>query len=403
MCSFFFLGKLEMKIGSRYSATFWRLCFGSFFFFLSFNLIIPELPDYISSFGGEDYKGMIIGLFALAAGISRPFSGRLVDVAGRKPVMVIGALVCIALGLAYPFVLNVMGFLLLRFVHGFSTGFNPTGSVAYLADIVPADRRGEAMGLLGMMNNLGFSVGPALGSEVAHVMGVDLMFVTSAGFAVIALLLIMSLPETSKEVEKLSVRHLVVKKEDVYEPQVKFPAFIMFLTIFCFGTVLTLVPDHAKNLGLEKQGYFFTVLTFTSVIVRIWSGRISDRKGRRPVMIFGVITLIIATFLLGAANSVPMLFLSAAICGLATGANSPTLFAWAIDRAKEGKTGRAMATLFIALELGIVAGSFIPALVYDNQAASLPFAFWIGTVMAVVALVALLLSQQAKDSYLKSF
>lgn len=390
-----------MQIKSRYSASFWRLCFGSFFFFLSFNLIIPELPDYITSFGGEDYKGMIIGLFALAAGLSRPFSGRLVDVAGRKPVMVIGALVCVALGLAYPFVLNVLGFLLLRFVHGFSTGFNPTGSVSYLADIIPPDRRGEAMGILGMMNNLGFSVGPALGSEVAHVMGVNLMFIVSAGFAIIALFFIISLPETAKDTEKLNVRHLIIKRSDIYEPQVRFPAFIMFLTIFCFGTILTLIPDHAKNLGLEKQGYFFTVLTFTSVVVRIWSGRISDRKGRRPVMIFGVITLIVGTFLVGAAGSVAMLFVAAAIYGLATGANSPTLFAWTIDRAQDGKTGRAMATLFIALELGIVGGAFIPALIYNNRVEMLPYAFWLGTLMAIIALISLLSSRQAKEGYLK--
>lgn len=379
-----------VKINSTvYDSRFWKLCFSSFFFFLSFNLIIPELPAYISSFGGEDYKGMVIGLFALAAGISRPFSGKLVDTAGRRPVMVIGVLVCIALGALYPFVLNVWGFLFLRFVHGFSAGFNPTGTVAYLADSIPSDRRGEAMGILGMMNNLGVSIGPALGSELAAARGTSFMFIVSSAVAVIALMLVFSIPETrvSEVRGKASLR---IRKEDLYDPAVRFPALIMMLTVFAFGTILTLIPDHAANLGLKKQGYFFTVLTLSSVVVRIWSGRISDRKGRRPVLVFGVSMLILATFLVGIAQNVWMLFMAAIVFGLATGTNSPTLFAWAIDESRSGRVGRSTATLFIALEAGIVLGSVIPAAIYANNISNLPSAFWSSTVVAFIAWIALL-------------
>ena len=58
-------------------------------------MIIPELPSYLSSLGGEDYKGFIIALFTLTAGISRPFSGKLADTIGRIPVIIVGAVVCI--------------------------------------------------------------------------------------------------------------------------------------------------------------------------------------------------------------------------------------------------------------------------------------------------------------------
>ena len=117
--------------------------------------MIPELPDYLSSLGGEDYKGYIIFLFTVAAAIARPLSGKLSDTIGRLPVMIIGGLVCVVMSALYPLFTFVSGFLLLRFFHGFSTGFMPTGTVAYLADIIPADRRGAAMGLVGIMNNIG--------------------------------------------------------------------------------------------------------------------------------------------------------------------------------------------------------------------------------------------------------
>ena len=64
--------------------------------------------------------------------------------------MVVGTLVCVVCSALYPLVAGVSGFLLLRLVHGFSTGFKPTASTAYLADIVPANRRGEAVGILGV-------------------------------------------------------------------------------------------------------------------------------------------------------------------------------------------------------------------------------------------------------------
>jgi MFS family permease len=54
-------------------------------------MIIPELPAYLSSLGGAEYKGFIIGLFTITAGLSRPVSGKLADKIGRIPVMVFGA------------------------------------------------------------------------------------------------------------------------------------------------------------------------------------------------------------------------------------------------------------------------------------------------------------------------
>src|SRR5690606_267688 len=109
-----------------YTTQFWLVCSSSLLFFASFNMIIPELPAYLSSLGGEEYKGLIISLFTLTALLSRPFSGRLADKLGRVPVMMVGSGVCFVISLCYPILTSVSGFLFLRLVHGFSTGFTPT-------------------------------------------------------------------------------------------------------------------------------------------------------------------------------------------------------------------------------------------------------------------------------------
>ena len=104
-----------MKNKSIYTFDFGLICLSSLLFSSSYNMLIPELPMYLERLGGKQYIGLIIALFTLTAGISRPFSGKLTDTIGRKPVMLIGIIVCIICGFLYPILTTVYGFLLLRF------------------------------------------------------------------------------------------------------------------------------------------------------------------------------------------------------------------------------------------------------------------------------------------------
>ena len=79
----------EIKPAKIYSSHFWLLCVSTILFFASFNMLIPELPEFLTRLGGEQYKGFIISLFTLTAMASRPFSGKLTDMMGRKPVMMV--------------------------------------------------------------------------------------------------------------------------------------------------------------------------------------------------------------------------------------------------------------------------------------------------------------------------
>jgi MFS family permease len=83
--------------------------------------------------------------------------------------MAIGSLVCVICSLLYPMLTTVAGFLLLRLFHGFSTGFKPTATAAYIADVIPVSRWGEAMGIHGLCFSTGLAIGPAIGGMItAH-------------------------------------------------------------------------------------------------------------------------------------------------------------------------------------------------------------------------------------------
>ncbi|MEQ9164717.1 MAG: MFS transporter [Fulvivirga sp.] len=376
----------------------------SFLFFASFNMIIPELPAYLTKLGGEDYKGFIISLFTLTAGLSRPFSGKLTDKIGRIPVMVFGASVCFALGFIYPFVTTIFGFFTLRLVHGFSTGFKPTGTVAYVADIVPAHRRGEAMGLSSFFGTIGMATGATIGSAIAKSYSTDVMFGVSSAFAILSIIILAGMKETLENKERFKLSHLSISKNEIFEKSAIPPSIVMFLTIFSFGIILTVIPDFGVHLGLDKsesawlnKGTFMTVFIFASLVVRIFAGKISDKFGREPVLKLAAALYAIGMLTVGFADNITMFFTGAVIYGLAVGMNSPTLFAWTADLSDEKNRGKAMATTFIALEAGIMLGAILSGWTFSNNPENFPITFGMGAGLAVFALI-YLISRRKKIS-----
>ncbi|TPE43774.1 MFS transporter [Pontibacter mangrovi] len=374
-----------------YGLQFGLLCLSSFLFFSSFNMIIPELPGYLSSLGGEDYKGLIIALFTVTAGLSRPFSGKLADRIGRVPVMVIGSVVCVVCGFLYPLVGTVAAFLLLRFVHGFSTGFTPTGKSAYVADLVPLERRGEAMGLMGLSGSLGMAAGPALGGLLASIFPVEVMFYTSSAAAFLSVAVIWHMKETVEEPEKFRWSMLRLSRQEVLEPRVLAPSVVMLLTYFSFGTVLTIIPDFSEHLGIENKGLFFTSFTLSSLAIRFLAGRASDKYGRVTVLYLSTALLTAAMLVIGSVETVRGLLLAGVLFGVATGMNSPTIYAWTIDLSLPEHRGRAMATMYIALEIGIGLGALGSGWLYGNQSSNFTLVFWSGAVLSMLAFLYLVL------------
>ncbi|MCE7053819.1 MFS transporter [Algoriphagus sp. AGSA1] len=376
---------------SFFTLDFSLLCLSSFLFFSSFNMIIPELPEYLTSLGGEDYKGFIIALFTLSAGLSRPFSGKLADRIGRIPVMMIGASVCFVVGLLYPLLSFVSGFLFLRFAHGFSTGFTPTGASAYVADIVPYQKRGEAMGLFSLFGSMGMAAGPAIGGWLATMLTIETVFYVSACTAIFSILILLKLKETLPSKEKISWKMLRLKKEEIIEKRVLIPSGILFLCCFSFGVVLTIIPDFSVHLGVENKGLFFGVFTLSSLGIRLLAGKTSDRYGRIPVMRAASITLVCAMVLVALAETKFALLGSGVLFGCAVGMYSPTSAAWVVDLAVDRFRGRALATMYIFLEAGIGIGALVSGFMFANSAENFRLVFLTSAGIAAIAFILLLM------------
>jgi MFS family permease len=355
-------------------------------------MLIPELPDYISKMGGGEFKGLIISLFTLTAGLSRPFSGNLTDKVGRVPVMAFGSLVCFVVGFLYPLATTLLPFFILRFVHGFSTGFKPTGTAAYIADIVPINRRGESMGIHGLVGSLGMAFGPALGGWIVQYSHINVLFYTSSALSLLSILILVNMKETLNPNQKVPFTFslLKLKQTEIFDLSVMPVVIVIFFSSFAYGTIVTLVPDLSKHIGLQNKGYYFLIYTLASIAVRFLAGKWSDRNGRVKVLLLGIWILIFAVLSIAFANSIFVLTVSAILFGISMGIISPITQAWTVDLCKEENRGKAIATMYIALEAGIGFGALLPTIIYQNKIENLPQTFLFSMLVVSVALIYLL-------------
>ena len=376
---------MEQKSTSIYTLQFGLVCLSSFLFSASFNMLIPELPAYLTGLGGAEYKGLIIALFTLTAGLSRPFSGKLTDTVGRVPVMAVGSLVCFLCGFLYPILTSVAGFLFLRLIHGFSTGFKPTATSAYVADLVPSDRWGEAMGIHGICFSTGLAIGPAIGSEITAHFSINILFYCSSLFALLSIVILANMKETLPNKQKFRLTHLKIKKEDIIEWQVMPAALIVLWSYISYGVILTVISDWSQHLGTGNKGLFFMVFTLSSLLIRFVAGKVSDRYGRTTIIKISLWILMISLLGIAFANSSFILMTASAIYGIASGMLSPSVTAWTIDLSKPGHRGKAVATMYIFLEVGIGFGALLAGSLFIEDVTTIPSIFYICTGITLLA------------------
>lgn len=357
-------------------------------------MLIPELPAYLTSLGGAEYKGLIISLFTVTAMLSRPFSGKLADKLGRVPVIMFGSAVCFVCSLVYPVLTTVSGFMLLRLVHGFSTGFTPTGTAAYLSDVIPADRRGEAMGFLGTAGALGMAGGPAIGGMLANRIGLEAVFYCASAFALLSIVILLGIRETLHTKAPFHFGMLKVNRRDLFEPRVLAPCIVMVFFGYSYGSTFTLIPDFGEFVSIRNKGLLFTYMTLASLAIRLVGGKASDKWGRKPVLEVCAVLIITAMLTIATSSTSLQLIIGMTLYGLAHGTTSPTLIAWATDLSDPLHKGRGVASVYIFMEFGIGFGAFASGLIYGNNPDNFLLAFGICASFATVALLYLLSSRR---------
>ncbi|MDO8726656.1 MAG: MFS transporter [Candidatus Methanoperedens sp.] len=326
----------------------------TFTLFTSFYFLLITLPFYIQKLGGSESEiGYIIGVFTISAVFLRPFIGREVDKHGRKKLLVAGMVVFLISMMLYNYTTDVTSLLLLRILHGIGWGAATTAASTLIADIAPPARRGEAMGIFGMSSNVAMAIGPVLSMILLKEYDFPVLFSVCAAIALISLLLVLPISE------KIVIR----PKTPLFSKEALFPSVLMFTISLTYGSIVSFLPLFQEKQGVSNAGIFFSVFAITLILVRALAGKLSDIKGRKFVIVPGMIIISLGLFFVATASSLTTFLVAALLYGLGFGLFHPTLMALLVDRVSPQGRGAAMGTFTAAFDLGIGVGSIIMGIV----------------------------------------
>jgi DHA1 family tetracycline resistance protein-like MFS transporter len=139
------------------------------------------------------------------------------------------------------------------------------------------------------------------------------------------------------------------------------PLAIIFLTIFVnlvgFGIIIPLLPFYAQTFGASPLviGLLFASFSLSQLIAAPILGDLSDRWGRRPVLIFSLLGTVVSFVMLALARSLAMLFAARIVDGL-SGGNITTARAYIADITTEENRAKAFGVLGAAFGLGFIVG-----------------------------------------------
>jgi DHA1 family tetracycline resistance protein-like MFS transporter len=167
------------------------------------------------------------------------------------------------------------------------------------------------------------------------------------------------------------------------------PLLIIFLTIFVnlvgFGIIIPLLPFYAETFGASPLviGLLFATFSLGQLVASPVLGDLSDRYGRRPVLVFSLAGTVVSFVMLALAQSVAMLFLARIIDGL-SGGNISTARAYVADISEPSDRARAYGILGAAFGLGFMCG---PALSSVLARVSITAPIWAAAAITLVATV----------------
>lgn len=158
---------------------------------------------------------------------------------------------------------------------------------------------------------------------------------------------------------------------------------MMFLVYIGFGIIIPVLPFYAENIGANptELGLLMAVYSLLQLIFAPMWGGISDRIGRKPVMMIGIAGLAISFFIMAISTKLWMLFVARIVGGFLSAANMPTAMAYVADITTPENRGKGMGIIGMAIGFGFVFG---PAIGGIFSKASLGMPFYIAGIFSVL-------------------
>lgn len=336
----------------------------NFSIFIIFYGLVTVLPLYATDVleRSDEDAGLLMTIFLISAIIMRPFTGKLLDLAGKRKMLWISLFLYLICTVMYYFIEPFSILLILRFVQGIWFSIATTASGSLAADNIPPSRRGAGLGYFTMSTNLAVVVGPFIALTIVQYFSYDIFFIAMSLLLLIGALTALSIPpEKQPAVPPVRAKMTL---NDLFEKKSLPIALIGSLVAFSYASILSYLSIYSQQKDLlYLTSSFFAVFAIVMLVSRPFTGRIFDEKGPRYIIIPGLVFFMFGLILLAYMDSPFTFLLSGAFIGLGYGAIVPSFQTLAIQSTTHERSGYATATFFTLFDTGIAIGSFILGLV----------------------------------------
>jgi MFS transporter, DHA1 family, multidrug resistance protein len=359
-----------------------RLCAIAFLAYCSYAICrAPLLPLLARELGATaPMVGLVVGASTLTGIFLKLPAGAWSDVLGRRPLLVLGTIVFAVMPFTYPGVASLGALIVARFIHGSATAiFGPVAS-ASLSDLAPPRRRATWLSTYSTIQGSGQALGPVVAGYLIASGRYDLAFVTAGLFAVATPFMAAAWPATSPlpaaEVPPPRLEQFTQGIREVgRQPLILMTSVAQAAQFVLNGTLNAFLPLFARDvLGLSAfhLGWLFALQTLTTLSTRPLMGMMSDRIGRRGVIVTGLIVCSGGVSLVSMATTGAALAAAILVYGIGVAVTTAATSAFITDLAHRARYGAAHGVFGTIYDIGdalgpIVAGVLVAAVGYTRM------------------------------------
>jgi MFS family permease len=384
---------------------------------IAFGLPFSYFPNYALGLGASVASiGLFTSSFMLATAVMAPKIGAFSDRYGRKKIMMLGIIGDIVFGTLTGLAPSWLWLLLIRVIDGAVSSAAMLSVNAILMDTVSSHQRGEGSGFVMAMGMVGRAIGPVFGGTIqwfSHSQGLSLLDSYRVPYFVDSLLAVLALLLVAWKINPTNnqVTSEVKRSQNGSSDKTPIPFSFKILLIFAFITGISVgfiipisVLFYNDKFGAEplEIGVIISLSGFIGLFASWIAGRVSDRLGRKPLIVVGGFMSRISSFALPLTGTVTQAAGILSVRSLGFNISRPAMQALAADIMPAEARGRYFGMFMTAFTSGDIVAPIVSTFLYDMYrtqtlklgAFDLPgygLPFYINAVLGVAAVVMLLL------------
>ncbi len=367
----------------------WILSWANIMIALGYGVVAPAMPHLARRFGVSiEAVTFLVTVFSLSRLCFAPAGGALVQRWGERRIYIGGLLVVAVSTMACAFTETYWQLLLLRVVSGIGSALFYVSALGLMIHISPVDARGRVAGIFTTSFMVGVVCGPAVGGLGATLGLAAPFLIYGAVLLVVALVLYYGLRHSQLTAPLPPTRTTVTVRGALRVRAYRSALLSNFATGWsAFGLRVALVPLFISDVmgrGVGVIGLVLAMFAAGNALAVIPSGYLSDRMGRRTLLIIGLATTGATTVWLGFLSSLPAFMAVACVVGVTGGIYMPSMQAAIADiLGSQARAGMPVAMVQMSGDLGAIVGSM--TLGWVAERVGYPWGFAISGIVLLIA------------------